>query len=184
MPRPGKKIVALADPKREARAAFVETFKAARGTHGDPLPLGAAVEKCRRADVAPWREMRNPLGFASDVTLDVAAKTVGAALPVVWREQMREMRDALGYETAPPLERPLIDHACLCWLRLALMELHYSALTDGNTFRAFEHAEKRLAAAQKRFSRAVELLARVRRLKLPAVQINVAAEGGQQINVA
>lgn len=33
-------------------------------------------------------------------------------------------------------------------------------------------------------SRAHGLLARVRKLKLPAVQINAAAEGGRQVNVA
>ena len=46
--------------------------------------------------------------------------------------------------------------------------------------------EKRLTAAQIRFDRACESLERVRKLsaRVPGVQINVAAEGGRQVNVA
>jgi hypothetical protein len=38
--------------------------------------------------------------------------------------------------------------------------------------------------AQKRFTRACVSLARVRKVARPSVQINVAAEGGRQVNVA
>jgi hypothetical protein len=41
-----------------------------------------------------------------------------------------------------------------------------------------------MTEAQKRFNRACEALAEVRRLSSPKVLINVAAEGGQQVNVA
>jgi hypothetical protein len=46
--------------------------------------------------------------------------------------------------------------------------------------------EKRLTAAQRRFTRACETLARVRKLSrnTPALQFNIAASGGQQVNVA
>ena len=43
--------------------------------------------------------------------------------------------------------------------------------------------EGRLNAAQRRFLRAMETLARVRKLKLPPVQVNIAAPGSQQANV-
>ncbi len=45
--------------------------------------------------------------------------------------------------------------------------------------------EKRLMMAQRRFTKACESLARVRRLsrRIP-VQVNIAVQGGQQINVA
>ena len=46
--------------------------------------------------------------------------------------------------------------------------------------------EKRLSAAQKHFTRACETLARVRKLSrnTPALQLNLATSGGQQVNVA
>ncbi len=79
----------------------------------------------------------------------------------------------------------MIDNAVLCWARLAVMELRYSAVkAAGNTLASVEHTEKRLNHAQKRFTRACESLARVRKLSRPNVQINVAAEGGRQVNVA
>ena len=48
-----------------------------------------------------------------------------------------------------------------------------------------DYWEKRLSAAQKRFTRACETLTRVRKLsrKTPALQFNVATQGGQQVNV-
>jgi hypothetical protein len=79
----------------------------------------------------------------------------------------------------------LIEHACVCWLRLAVMEVRYSCVvTANNTLRQIEHTERRLSEAQRRFNRACESLARVRKLSRPSVQINVATEGGRQLNVA
>lgn len=102
-----------------------------------------------------------------------------------WAESVGELRDSLGYDTAPPLERMLIEYACVCWLRLAVMETRYSCVvTANNTLAQVEHTERRLTEAQKRFNRACESLARVRKLARPSVQINVAAEGGRQLNVA
>ncbi|HEV8136372.1 MAG TPA: hypothetical protein VGP85_16955 [Pyrinomonadaceae bacterium] len=45
--------------------------------------------------------------------------------------------------------------------------------------------EKRLSAAQRRFTRACETLARVRKLSrnTPALQFNIATSGGQQVNL-
>jgi len=102
-----------------------------------------------------------------------------------WAEQTRAQRESLGYDTAPPLERMLIEYACVCGLRLAVMEVRYSLIVSAqNTLVQVEHTERRLTEAQNRFNRACESLARVRKLSRPNVQINVAAEGGRQLNVA
>jgi hypothetical protein len=129
--------------------------------------------------------LKSPLEAARDFALDKAEAMAGPAMPELWQTQARELADELGHETAPPLERMMIDNALLCWARLAVMELRYSAVTAAsNTLACVEHTEKRLNYAQKRFTRACEALAKARKLKLPAVQINVAAEGGRQVNVA
>jgi hypothetical protein len=45
--------------------------------------------------------------------------------------------------------------------------------------------EKLLVSKEARYLRAIEELATVRRLlRLPALQVNIAAAGGQQVNVA
>jgi hypothetical protein len=99
--------------------------------------------------------------------------------------QARELKDDLGYEAAPPLEKALIQHIVVCWLRLSLVELRFTnVMKQSITLTLGLSWEKRLTAAQKRFTRVCESLARVRRLSRPKAQINVAMEGGQQINVA
>src|SRR5688572_15032711 len=48
------------------------------------------------------------------------------------------------------------------------------------------YREKRLSAAQKRFTRSCEILARVRKSSRnrPALQFNIEASGGQQVNLS
>jgi len=85
------------------------------------------------------------------------------------------------------LEQLLIQHAALCWLKLNLVELNYaSVMKQSITLTLGAYWEKRLTAAQKRFARACETLTRVRKLSrnTPALQFNIAADGGQQVNVA
>jgi hypothetical protein len=134
---------------------------------------------------APKQSAAGPLLRGCALVLVKAAAMLPEAVRDGWAEQTRDLREALGHDTAPPLERMLIEHACVCWLRLAVMEVRYSCIVNANnTLVQVEHTEKRLTEAQKRFNRACESLARVRRLSAPRVQINVAAEGGRQLNVA
>ncbi len=89
-------------------------------------------------------------------------------------EHMHGMRQALGFSTAPAIERPLIHHVCLCWLRLQLAELRYTQATGGSlTMAQGEYWERKLSANQKRYLRATETLARIRKLNL-TIQINMA----------
>lgn len=100
----------------------------------------------------------------------------------VLRANMLAIREELGYSEAPPFERALIDHVALCWLRLQLTEQWYSekTLQETHTFEAVLYFDKRHAGAQKRYLRAIETLARVRRLTRGFTIVNVAAPGGQQ----
>ena len=92
------------------------------------------------------------------------------------------MRRELGYKDAPLLEKMLIDHLMLCWLRLQLAEHRYTnCIKEGGTLAQGESWEKRLSAVQRRYLRAVETLGRIRRMKLPTVQVNI---GDKQVNVA
>jgi hypothetical protein len=85
------------------------------------------------------------------------------------------------------LEQLLIQHAALCWLKLTLAELAYSGVMKGSiTLTLGLYMEKRLSMAQKRFTRSCETLTRVRKLSrsIPALQFNIAAKGGQQVNLS
>lgn len=73
------------------------------------------------------------------------------------------LKQELGFEDASPVERLLIEHSVLCHVRLGMVEHLYSRNTLGRMDIA-EHWERRLTLAQKRFTRAVTALARVRGL--------------------
>jgi hypothetical protein len=98
------------------------------------------------------------------------------------------VRDELGYENVSQLERLLIDHLVTCWLRLQDVEWRYQTIVCGSESRPIYQVdwwERRLSATQRRYLRACETLARVRKLTRGTrpVQVNIAAAGGQQVNV-
>jgi len=102
------------------------------------------------------------------------------------KEAMRANYDGkrreLSLPTDGPLERSLVEHVALCWMRLQVEEQYYTRKgTISRTVAQGDYDDRHLAAAQRRYLRAVETLARVRRLRLPALQVNIAEK---QVNVA
>ena len=101
------------------------------------------------------------------------------------RQRAAAVRAGLGYQGASQLERLLIDHAVLCWLRLQDAERGYSVAMERSLPLAHaDYWDRHLAVAQRRYLRACETLARVRRLLHPTLQVNIAAQGGQQVNLS
>jgi hypothetical protein len=113
-----------------------------------------------------WNRVAGVMAHAEGFMLNVASPLF-PGLNEVFRHKQGDIREKLGYEGASEMEQLLISHASLCWLRLGLAEFYYSkALGSNTTFRALEHYEKALSGAQRRFTRACETLARVRRLQV------------------
>lgn len=99
---------------------------------------------------------------------------------------LRKFRSDLSYSTSSALEKTLIDQILICWLRLYFVEDKVSNLSkSSHPVREVEFWDKRQNAAQMRFLRATESLARIKRMKIvfPQVQINIAKQGGNQINI-
>ena len=96
------------------------------------------------------------------------------------------LRDNLGYERSSAIEGLLIEHIALCWLRLFFMELEYNSAREcgGIAMTQADFMDRRLNHTQRRYLRACETLARIRRMGPRALQVNIAAAGGQQVNVA
>ena len=92
----------------------------------------------------------------------------------------------LGYNQAPMIEKLLINNVANCWLRLQWVEYQSSAVMGRSEvrFAEVEYWEKRLSASQRRYLRACETLARVRKITRTTMQINIAEEGSQQVNIA
>lgn len=132
-----------------------------------------------------WRGIASA-GYLAELRVIETARAT-TAVKECWKHRLQVLKKELGSEGAPLLEQLLIQQAALCWLKLNLIELSYSSLMKQFiTLTPGMYWEKRLTAAQRRFTRACETLARVRRLSrnTPALQFNIATEGGQQVNVA
>lgn len=136
-------------------------------------------EKPAKADLAKLRGAlaKHPdlAGHVGDLAYQAKMQILTNAMPkqrgstVCIEECYDQMRDELGYKNASAIERSLIEHICLCWLRLHVCELLYESNTKaGLSIAQGLYWEKKLSMHQRRYLRAVETLAKVRRLMEPA----------------
>lgn len=97
-------------------------------------------------------------------------------------EYLVSIRDEMGYHDAPIMEKLLIENVVTAWLRLQYCEsqLAWMAGKDRSIV-VLEFWERRLSMAQRRYLAACETLAKIRKMKIPAVQVNI---GDKQVNVA
>lgn len=153
-------------------------------------------EKCfkddpEEEDLKSLREYlnQNPhvYSYVFDVAKTVEEKIIGEispepALAIYIQASTSQMRMEMGYENAPILEQILIDNIINCWLRLQFVEL------SPPQHRTYKHdiREDRLTAAQNRLRQACVTYIRVKKMisQTPALQINIATEKGQQVNIA
>lgn len=81
------------------------------------------------------------------------------------KRKVAEMRDRLGWKDASRLEKIVIEQVCMNWLRLNHLELvHEQKTRESHTVAVGEHWDKLLTQAQKRYLRACESLAKIRKL--------------------
>ena len=160
----------------------------------DAEEISALLKRCdgkrpSRADLAHLQELLSLPGMwrmvdlAHNAAMRAITETVTSdGARVTMRANYEGLCRDLGRAKSPPLEQGLIDHVALCWLRLQVVEQQYSGIhASSMTLAQGDYWERRLSAAQRRYLRACESLARVRRLRLPAMQINI---GKEQTNIA
>jgi hypothetical protein len=97
--------------------------------------------------------------------------------------KMREMRDELAGPSPSPLERLLVERILACWVQMNYLDAIYAqrmASGEAVAWEAHEGHQRRQDRAHGRFLSAVKTLALVRRLGLPALQVNI---GDKQVNV-
>ena len=139
----------------------------------------------QNTDLKLWKTILGMGELAEHAALESAMST-GLGARECWKRRLESLRTELGHATATPLERLLIQQVTLCWLNLTALEYrHTTIMRQSITLTLGAYWDKRLSMSQRRFTRACESLARVRRLsrRIP-VQVNIAASGGKQINVA
>lgn len=169
-----------------------------------PLPLATEVHallakvvhaKAKPEDLAAFRSLLDRQPGIVDTLLNLTDQTFEAilkplagdspgALEILQRVR-RAKQAELGFQAAPPLEKLLIEAVVLAWVAYTNTERHAASVWNGShTLSVGEYWDKRVSAAQRRYLRAVETLARVRRLQLPAVQVNIAEQQINQVNAS
>jgi hypothetical protein len=161
---------------------------------GNLQPLEEALRQAESGDPAALARLREVLALAPSLwqMFDVARNAQEALVSVVasdrpvHREGVRRCLDELRQELAgpdpAPLETLLVERILTCWL-----QANYEDCVDTQNWRKnrtldqHTHYQKRAERAHRRFLAAVKTLATVRRLRLPALQVNIA---GRQVNVA
>jgi len=148
-----------------------------------PAEARAELAALLRDDPAVWRaagDMVEQAARSLIATVGRQSYAVRQSMTAGWEQLPRDLARP-GYGE---LERLLVQQVAISWLYLSFVEYNYSAvLTDTTlTITRGDYWERRMGAAQQRYLRAVENLARVRRLQLPAVQVNIAEQQVNQVN--
>jgi hypothetical protein len=98
------------------------------------------------------------------------------------REQLLYIRDEMGYHDAPIMEKLLIEQIVTCWLRVQHCEgIIAFMMGKDKSATVLNFWENRLSMCQRRYLAACETLAKIRKMSVPALQLNI---GDKQINVA
>lgn len=145
---------------------------------GDEGATATLAARCA-ANPALWHEFGD---LAKQVRAQLVKRIAGENLIVaeaVSREAGR-LRRAWAGDECSPLERALAERIAACWLHLHLAEGQYNQAAAGLSWDQAERHCKRIEQAERRYLRAIMALAQVRRLQLPAVQVNIAE---RQVNV-
>jgi hypothetical protein len=100
-------------------------------------------------------------------------------------EELCEVSDGLAGPSPSPIERMLAEAAATSWFAFRMHEAHYAgckASEEGMTIAQSEHSQRRIDRAHRRFLSTLKTLATVRRLAIPALQINLARQQVNQLN--
>jgi len=163
-----------------------------RGDEFMALVEGAYVEKPDKKDLQKIREFlvdfpelcKAVFGLAEAVQETLVKNMFDQDVPKIAIEEYTvTVREEFGYHDAPIMEKLLIENIVIAWLRMYWLE-YQLVLRMGQqqiNYASTEFWERRLTMAQKRYLRACETLAKIRKMAVPAFQLNI---GDKQINVA
>jgi len=147
-----------------------------RAMSGDDFALPAL----RRAlDTGELVESLGNMALLVEAALIKNAAGDNLAFKEGFGHKMAKIRAELAGPNAQPLERLLADRVALCWLSLHDVELRFAQCSD-LTISLADYWQRRINSAHKRYLTAIKTLATVRKLALPALQVNIARK---QVNV-
>jgi hypothetical protein len=153
-----------------------------RANQGDARAAADLLAACRAVPHL-WEQLSVLTRHAERAWIDLVAPDRPhnrVARQVLAQDLARKRRQAAG--AAPsPLEGLLAERIALHWLAVEFAEAEYARkVKQGMSFKEGEYYAKRCEQANRQLLRAIEALARVRRLLVPTLQVNIA---DQQINL-
>jgi hypothetical protein len=166
--------------KREEIDSFVDTVARAYKTDKPKLEDLQAIRKF----LIDYPEMSAAVFSMVDSTQQLIIKNfVGQpAAEIAIEEYLVTLREGMGYQYSPVMEQLLIENIVTCWLRVQHCESNIALMMGKDrSIVVLEFWERRLNLCQRRYLMACETLAKVRKMNIPALQLNI---GEKQINVA
>jgi hypothetical protein len=189
-PKPERTLSALPD----AAGAFAEdgtlgpelaswvTAMTQLAAKGDERASQALIEACQSMPQL-WGYLSTLSSAAVRSWVDLLAPA-GPGQEIVRRtteQEIERKRNQVAGEHPSPLERLLAEGVVLCWVAATYADAEYTRkLKNGVSFREGEYYSKRCEQTNRQLLKAIESLARVRRLLTP-MQINI---GQNQINLS
>ena len=148
-----------------------------RAEEGDRTAL-AELRPLVDARPGLWDRAGDVAGFARRAWADLIGTTNQFVVEAVEHEA-EELRQHLLGDAPTPLERLLVERVVLCWIQVHYLEAIYARQLgqSGGISRAADLGhQRRQDRAHRRYLSAIRTLAQVRRLLVPAVQVNIAKQ--------
>ena len=157
-------------PKKD----FIEVFSATNKKN-PKLEDIEALREMMNEDATIWQSYGDWAKDTESIILKQYFETSGLVLETV-KKRLAELRKELDWENAGVLEKLLIRQICLTWLRLYYIERqHHQNTYQSHTLTVGIYWDKRLNEAQKRHLRAIESLAKVRKMTAQTAKSEAAA---------
>ncbi len=136
-----------------------------------------ALKKAFKDRPEIWGKVGNLTRMTQDLIIQNTKGTAATKESIQYA--VKAIRRDLGHEDASPIEKLLIEQIGLAWLNYHMTQWgHESVMDKGTSFKNAAYWERRLNGAHRRYIRAIEALARIRKMGV-SIQFNVAAN---QIN--
>jgi hypothetical protein len=160
--------------RREAPDILTLVRRAEAGDKGAMTALRPRINRTPGA----W-EMAGNLAIKAETTLVNVAAGQDEMLREALTRKLAMLKEELAGGT--PLERLLGERVVACWLQVYYTDALYAKRLNDATWAESEYFQRRQERAHRLYLSAIRTLAQVRRLLVPAVQVNI---GAQQVNVA
>ncbi len=163
---------------------FVELFRKTNTDNPNPKD----VAEIRKLFASNPQLYYNKINAAEQAVENLIDKVKGTAISKeMLKMNVENFRLKFDYDDASLMEKLLIEQIILCWMRMYIMDnaYTYNLMNEGSfSLDKAQYWERILSSTQNRFLRAIETLARIRKITQATLQVNIAADGGKQVNVA